>query len=102
MNAATPIASTRPAIHGSARLNLRDVSTERNRPTRNRLDELFRGPVSGKLKDRGLSPDAPDLAQAVAHLAHRDVGTGRLEDQRHQVDVVARRRLLEARQRGFN
>src|SRR5215210_7540271 len=101
MNAATPIASTRAAIHGSARLNLRDVSTERNRPTRNRLDELFGGPVSGKLKDGGLSPDAPDLAEAVAHLTHRHVGTGGVDDERHQVDIVARRRLLEARQRGL-
>src|SRR5919205_427048 len=52
-------------------------------------------------EDRRLAPRAPDLAQRVAHLAHRHVGTRAGEDRLHEVAVVARRVLLQPGQRSL-
>ena len=39
-------------------------------------------------EDRCLSPDAPDLAKRVAHLAHRHVGPGGVDDRGHEVRLL--------------
>src|SRR4029079_9101591 len=49
-----------------------------------------------------LAPDAPDLAESVAHLTHRDVRTRGVENRVHQVRVVARSVLLEPHERRFD
>src|SRR3954449_3209067 len=41
------------------------------------------------LEDRGLAPDAPDVAQHVAHLAHRHVRPRGVHDRLHQIAVFA-------------
>src|SRR6185437_2477033 len=51
------------------------------------------------LKDRGLPPDAPDVAEGVAHLAHRHVGACGSHDRLHQVAVLMRRIFAQTRQR---
>src|SRR3954453_9154723 len=46
-------------------------------------------PAIGRiLEDRRLAPDAPHIAEGVAHLAHRDVGAGAGDDRLHQVRVT--------------
>src|SRR5712691_3724465 len=55
-----------------------------------------------RLKDRSFAPDAPDLAQGVAHLAHRHVRPGGVDDRRHQVPVLVRGVLLEPAERGLD
>src|SRR2546425_7641345 len=54
------------------------------------------------LEDRRLAPDAPDLAEGVAHLAHRHVGAGSVDDRAHQVAVVAGGVLLQPGERRFD
>src|SRR5437879_9141412 len=46
-------------------------------------------------EDRGLAPDAPDLAQGVAHLAERDIRAGGHHEQRHEVLVLLDGGLLQ-------
>src|SRR5207244_1350088 len=52
-----------------------------------------------ELEDGGLPPHAPDLAEGVAHLAHRHVGARGVDDRRHQVLVVPLRGRLQAGER---
>src|SRR4029078_10655167 len=64
---------------------------------------LFGGWVSANgSKNRGLAPDAPDFAQSVAHLAHRDVRARGLDDRAHQVAIVASGVLFQTRERRFD
>src|SRR5439155_25229364 len=51
------------------------------------------------LEDRRFAPDAPDVAERVAHLAHRDVGARRGEDRLHQVAPLVGGIVFEARER---
>src|SRR5213595_4099094 len=52
-----------------------------------------------RLEDRSLSPHAPNVAERVAHLAHRHVEAPRVDDRRHQVHVLLRRGLLQPPER---
>src|SRR2546421_5188599 len=52
-----------------------------------------------RLEDRRLPPDAPHLAERVAHLAHRHVGAGGLDDRRHEVVVLPFGSRLQPRER---
>src|SRR5207302_7969647 len=64
-------------------------------PFRHRVDDEFGpwlaraapGPWPGGSEDRRLSPDAPDLAQGVAHLAHGDLLLGGLDHPGHQIRI---------------
>src|SRR5215471_16690379 len=58
-------------------------------------------PEATSSEDGGLAPGAPDLAQRVAHLAHRDVRARRLHDRLHEVAAVVGRVLLQPRDRGL-
>ena len=76
------------------------VGWHRRRPRRPRRGTLawpLTERASIALEDRRLAPDAPDLAERVAHLAHRHVGAGGVDDRRHQVAAVARGVLASAR-----
>ena len=55
-------------------------------------DARLQARTVGALEDRRLAPHAPHLAERVAHLAERDVVARRLDDRRHEVDAVLRRR----------
>src|SRR6478609_4525725 len=55
-----------------------------------------------RLEHRRLTPDAPNLAEGVTHLAHRHVGASRVEDRRHQIPVVAGRILLQTGESGLD
>src|SRR5712691_9250651 len=49
-----------------------------------------------------LAPHAPHLAQRVAHLPHRHVGAGRIDDGAHQVAVVAGGIFLQPAERSLD
>ena len=52
-----------------------------------RLRARVRRARADALEDRRLPPGPPDLAERVAHLAHRHVRAGRFDDRVHQVPV---------------
>src|ERR1700675_4686869 len=51
------------------------------------------------LEDGCLAPNAPDLAERIAQLAHRHIGAGGIDDWPHQVAVFASGVLLQPRER---
>src|SRR5215216_5731659 len=97
MTAATPATRTRADTHGSSFLNRLELTARFGASST--VIVLVDASRRFELEDRRLTPDAPRLAESVAHLAHRRVDPGGVDDQRHQVDAFAERCLLEPRER---
>src|SRR3954465_12457970 len=62
---------------------------------------IFPG-MARSLEDRRLAPDAPHVAEGVAHLAHRHVGARGVDDRLHQVAPLDGGVRLQPRQRGLD
>src|SRR5262245_14509521 len=114
ITARTPAASTSAATHGSTFcqrgrlgngsrtlpmfLALSIVTWDAH--SRYRLARVKK--LSRRSENRRLAPDAPDLAECVAHLAHRHVGPRSLDDRRHEVPVGVGRVVLQPGERGLD
>src|SRR5204862_4672263 len=99
VKATTPATRIRAENHGNSRL----IRRERLRAAGGVLIVPRLDAISAEgLEDGRLAPDAPDLAERVAHLAHRHVRAGPVDDRRHQVRVVRLGRALQLRQGGLD
>src|SRR6266508_4999572 len=76
--AAIPASRTRPEIQGSNVLNRLEL-TSRFGPS-STVIVVIDASNRKELEDRRLAPDAPRLAQRIAHLAHRRVDAGGIDD----------------------
>src|SRR5262245_24569188 len=54
------------------------------------------------LEHRRFPPDAPDASERLAHLPHRHVCLGRLDDREHQVAVLVSRILHQSCEGGLD